>query len=68
LSVKNNTILNVDLLIKGCLKADRTAQGNLYALLAPEMFVVCQRYSLNREDAEDSLQEGFIKVFDYIPI
>jgi RNA polymerase sigma factor (sigma-70 family) len=61
-----NTIPTFEALIKGCLKADRNAQHNLYALLAKDMFIVCQRYSLNREDAEDSLQEGFIKVFDNI--
>ena len=28
------------------------------------MFVVCQRYSKNREEAEDILQEGFLKMFE----
>ena len=30
------------------------------------MFVVCLRYSKNREEAEEILQEGFIKVFEFI--
>ncbi len=63
---EKNTIPNLEQLINGCLRANRTAQHHLYALLAPKMFVVCQRYSLNREDAEDGLQEGFIKVFENI--
>ena len=30
------------------------------------MFVVCLRYSGNREEAEEILQEGFIKVFEFM--
>jgi RNA polymerase sigma-70 factor (ECF subfamily) len=30
------------------------------------MFVVCQRYAKNREEAEDILQEGFVKVFEHL--
>lgn len=30
------------------------------------MFVVCLRYSRNREEAEEILQEGFMKVFEYL--
>lgn len=31
-----------------------------------KMFVVCLRYSKNREEAEEVLQEGFMKVFEFI--
>ena len=30
------------------------------------MFVVCLRYAKNREEAEEILQEGFLKVFEHI--
>ena len=50
-------------LIQGCIKRDRNSQTRLYELLAPEMFGVCLRYSRNREEAEEILQEGFLKVF-----
>jgi RNA polymerase sigma-70 factor (ECF subfamily) len=53
-------------LIKGCLKADRHSQSQLYELFAPKMFIVCLRYSRNREEAEETLQEGFSKVFKCI--
>lgn len=33
-------------------------------MLAPRMFVVCQRYAKSREEAEEILQEGFMKVFE----
>ncbi|MBY0480773.1 MAG: RNA polymerase sigma factor [Chitinophagaceae bacterium] len=52
-----------DLLIKKCLKNERAAQAKLYQLYAPAMLGVCYRYSKNKEDAEDILQEAFIKVF-----
>lgn len=53
-------------LIQGAVKGERTSQNRLYTTLAPKMFVVCLRYAGNREEAEDILQEGFIKVFENI--
>jgi len=50
-------------LIKGCLKNEATAQRELYNRYSSKMLAVCYRYAHNREDAEDMLQEGFIKVF-----
>lgn len=50
-------------LIKRCIKKDRAAQAELYGLYAPTMLGVCYRYTKNREDAEDILQEGFVKMF-----
>jgi len=38
-------------------------QNKLYEQFAPEMFALCLRYAKNRNDAEEILQEGFIKVF-----
>src|SRR5215510_7180054 len=50
-------------LLKGCLNNDTTAQRELYNKYSAKMLAVCYRYAHNREDAEDMLQEGFIKVF-----
>ena len=50
-------------IIKGCLNNDTTAQRELYNRYSPKMLAVCYRFGHNREDAEDMLQEGFIKVF-----
>lgn len=55
-----------DLLITGCLRNDAAAQQELYYRYSPRMLSVCYRYARNREDAEDMLQEGFIKVFTQI--
>src|SRR5829696_7711202 len=50
-------------LIEGCLKGSRKMQYELYGRFAPKMYGVCLRYAANAEEAEDILQEGFIKVF-----
>ena len=54
------------LLIGGCIRGDRQSQSQLYTMLMQKMFVVCLRYSKNREEAEEILQEGFMKVFEFI--
>jgi RNA polymerase sigma factor (sigma-70 family) len=53
-------------LIEGCVNGNRQSQNELYNLLAPKMFVVCLRYSKNHDEAEEILQEGFIKMFEFI--
>jgi RNA polymerase sigma-70 factor (ECF subfamily) len=53
-------------LIKRCQDNDPKAQGLLYQQLAPKMFGICLRYTRNHMEAEDVLQEGFIKVFRYL--
>jgi RNA polymerase sigma-70 factor (ECF subfamily) len=53
-------------LIEGCIKGDRKMQYELYERFAPKMYGVCLRYAANTEEAEDILQEGFIKIFKKI--
>ena len=53
-------------ILQGCLKNNAAAQKALYQKYSAKMLVVCYRYGHNREDAEDMLQEGFIKVFSQI--
>lgn len=53
-------------LLQGCLQNQPTAQKVLYQRYSPKMLSVCYRFAHNREDAEDMLQEGFIKVFGQI--
>jgi len=50
-------------ILKGCLQNDAVSQRELYNRYSPKMLSVCYRFAQNREDAEDMLQEGFIKVF-----
>src|SRR5688572_14884686 len=53
-------------LIEGCIRGDRKMQYELYERFSPKMFGVWLRYAANAEEAEDILQEGFIKVFKKI--
>jgi len=53
-------------ILQGCLQNDALAQRELYQRYSPKMLSVCYRFGHNREDAEDMLQEGFIKVFTQI--
>jgi RNA polymerase sigma factor (sigma-70 family) len=53
-------------ILVGCLQNDASAQRELYNRYSPKMLSVCYRFGQNREDAEDMLQEGFIKVFTQI--
>lgn len=53
-------------IIKGCKKQDALAQKELYDLFAGKLFGVCLRYSNNYNDAQDILQEGFVKIFHKI--
>lgn len=53
-------------LLQGCIQNRAVAQKELYLKFSSKMLTVCYRYAHNREDAEDMLQEGFIKVFSQI--
>ena len=53
-------------ILAGCLNNDSVAQRELYNRYSPKMLSVCYRFAQNREDAEDMLQEGFIRVFTQI--
>lgn len=50
-------------LIEKCRNNNRRAQLKLYRQYCDAMFCVAKRYMHNREDAEDAVQEAFIKVF-----
>lgn len=63
-SKRNVSISRIDKeLLEGCLKNDRVSQRKLYEKYASKMLVVCMRYAKTKEDAEDVLIEGFVKVF-----
>lgn len=54
------------LLIKGCLAGDRASQAKLYNDYCRKMMGVCMWYAKNREEAEEILQDGFMRVFKYL--
>ena len=53
-------------LIKGCIKDDALCQKSLFNRYASTLLGVCMRYARNTEDAEDILQDAFIKIFKKI--
>lgn len=50
-------------LIEGCIRNDRLCQEALFKRYAGKMKAVCMRYMRQSDEAEDVLQEGFIKLF-----
>jgi len=50
-------------LVQRCLQGDAKAQQKLFELFYGKMLAVCLRYTRNREEAKDILQDGFMKVF-----
>lgn len=53
-------------LVKDCLKGKPAAQKELYDEFAGVMLAVCYRYTKSMSDAEDVLQEGFVRVFRHL--
>lgn len=50
-------------LLPACRRGDRTAQRQLFEAFAPEVFRTATRYLPGRSDAEDVVQETFLRVF-----
>jgi RNA polymerase sigma factor (sigma-70 family) len=55
-----------EVLLQGCLHKNAASQQEFYNRYSPKMLSVCYRFAKNREDAEDMLQEGFIRIFSQI--
>lgn len=51
------------MLIEACIKGDRKAQYEVYQLYSKAMFNICYRITNHLEEAEDILQEAFLKAF-----
>jgi RNA polymerase sigma-70 factor (ECF subfamily) len=50
-------------LIQGCIRGDRKCQEALFRQYSGKMLVVCRRYARHHMEAEDILQDAFVKVF-----
>jgi RNA polymerase sigma-70 factor (ECF subfamily) len=59
-------LLTEEELIRGCQNEDASCQKEIFDRFAGRMLGVCNRYARNAADAEDILQDAFIKVFDKI--
>lgn len=54
------------MLLEGCKKNDRSSQQELYNLLTNYAMGICLRYANNQQEAEELLQEGFVKLYKNI--
>jgi RNA polymerase sigma factor (sigma-70 family) len=55
-----------EILVRECIAGNREHQEMFYKKFCWKMMGVCMRYSKNKEEAEDFLQEGFVKVFTHL--
>ncbi|MCD4773746.1 MAG: RNA polymerase sigma factor [Bacteroidales bacterium] len=57
---------NLEEVIQGCVKGKRKSQEMLFNIFSKKMFAVCLYYSKNKDEAEDILHNGFLKIFENI--
>jgi len=53
-------------LVRGCIQGKRQFQQELFQRYAGKMLAVCLRYARHRMEAEDMLQDAFVKVFEHL--
>jgi RNA polymerase sigma-70 factor (ECF subfamily) len=53
-------------IIQGCINKNADAQHTLFLNYAEILMTICRRYSGDRAEAEDMLQEAFIRIFKFI--
>lgn len=55
--------VKLEILFDGCKKGDPGSQEKLYKQFSGAMYGLCLQYASSEEDAQDILQDGFVKVF-----
>lgn len=58
--------MSLNKLIKQCALNDQKAQATVYQLYGGKLFAMCLKYSNNKQEAQDSFQDGFITIFNKI--
>ncbi len=58
--------MSLEELVHNCKKGDRKAQSQLYSKYAAVLFGICLKYSRNKAEAEDSLHDSFMTIFNKI--
>lgn len=53
-------------IIAGCVKGKKAAQDKLYKKFSGLIFGICLRYTKNRMEAEDVMQDVFVKIYNNI--
>jgi len=57
---------DLEKIIEGCQKGQRSFQKLLYDRYSPVLMGICMRYAHTSDEAEDILQEGFVKILKQI--
>lgn len=61
----NNTFtLSEQSLIENCINRNRKSQKELFERFSPKMMAICLQYAKDQIDAEDILQNAFVKLFN----
>jgi RNA polymerase sigma factor (sigma-70 family) len=53
-------------IIEGCIRGEKAAQDRLYNLYSSLLYGICLRYAGNRMEAQDVLQDVFVKIYNNI--
>jgi RNA polymerase sigma factor (sigma-70 family) len=53
-------------ILEECKRNNKNAQAGLYSRLAPALLGLCLRYMQDRDEAEDVMQDAFVKIFSNI--
>jgi len=55
-------------IIEGCINKDQRCQKLLYEKYAPYLYGIALRYTKTEQDAQDVLQESFLRIFDNLEL
>ena len=55
-------------IVDGCVKGKRKYQKQLFEMFYGKMMGVCMRYAKDRDEAQDMVQNGFIKIFKKLDV
>ena len=58
--------MDIHELIKQSLKKNPKAEKELYYLYAKRIFGICRRYTQDNQQAEDYMQDSFVKIFKHL--
>lgn len=66
MKISGNHNISENDIIQGSISGDRRMQELLYQTYSSKMYGVCLRYAGSADDAQDILQDGFVKVFRHL--
>lgn len=55
-------------IVDGCIKGKRKYQKRLFEMFYGKMMAVCMRYAKDQDEAQDMVQNGFIKIFKKLEV